>query len=1739
MESLINKQEDIYSRIDKAYVNFKKSPKERITRPYCKVRLENLEKLWDQLENGHSKLYEGYEPDKLKQSRYVKNDVYELADEVYIQYKTELETVLESFDIKEQDLKENSKVSSSKQCQVKLPKIIIPVFSGKYTDWVTFRDLFLSLIHNNKSLDNVQRMQYLKGYLSGEAEQLLRQIPISDANYDRCWELLNARYNNKRYLSHFIIKRLLSQKNLNNESAVGLKELLDNTNDCLKALSNLGINVESWDIIVIHIITLKLDPESRKEWEFNITKHNSSEELPTFIQFAEFLTNRYRALEFLDGKSNSGSKGQSHQNSNSNTNKISSLHVADIQCSLCAEPHRLSNCKQFVQKLDCDARRSFVLEKGICFNCLGNNHSAKVCNSKVKCRICKRSHHSLLHPSNGFSSTGPNINRQANAETLANNENIPTKENMDSPISKEDREGNQSVTCFSTGKLRNTVLLATALIRAESKAGTYQVVRALIDQGSQVSLVTEATVQFLGLKKTPSTHIIKGVGGDKEITSRSVVTLNLRSRIDSHFYIQVQAYVLKSITTVLPVTKVTTVEWVELQEESLADPQYHTPNKINVLLGADVYTQIIEEGLKKNVDGSVVAQCSKFGWILSGIVDTSAGVSSNVVVMHCHINEELKKFWELEAEPTNQKRLLTEEEKQCEGLFSATTTRDEEGRYVVRLPFREQTSTYQVGGFEEIAEKRLNALHTKLKKNTDLKEKYKQVIKEYLQLGHMEKVPEKEKKKGNSIYLPHHAVVRDDKDTTKVRVVFDASCKGKKGYSLNDKLMIGPRLQPELRHLLLRWRKHPICLAADIVKMYRQVKVATVDNDYQRILWKEEPEDVVEHYRMLRVTFGTASAPYLAVRALQQVAHDNGGDYPSAAERVINDFYMDDLLTGCNNTEEGLIIYKEMNSLLSKAGFELQKWMCNNENLLNKIKEMNEGQGEIGEGLQLKEDEIVKLLGLTWNRRSDDFQYSVTLSREPGPVTKRKIISHIAKLYDPLGWVAPSVIIAKILIQKLWIAGLDWDEEVTTKMLIEWNTYLDGLSLLSQVKIPRWLGTKSDDTLVELHGFSDASKAAYAAAVYIRVIDADGNIRVTLVTAKTKVAPIKQVSIPRLELCGAVMVTKLLVEVARVMGIDISNVRAWTDSTVVLAWLNSHPNRWKTFVANRVSEILTTLDSTQWSHVSSGQNPADLGSRGIYPSELCKCSFWFNGPAFLSEAEIPYSKPKQLETDLEVAKVNFTVTEDSIWDRYSSFTKLIRVVAYCRRFLKVTGKRKQFSSYLLQEELNDARKCAIRNCQAEGFKEEIAFIRKQGHLTKLKGPLKPLTPYLDEENILRVGGRLEKSQLSLNAKHPILIPKRSKLTDLLIADAHIKTLHGGTQLMLTYLSTEYYIIGGKSVIKGYVRKCIPCVKGAAKTSQQLMGQLPEARASPSRPFKCSGVDYAGPIKIRTTKGRGHHAHKGYICLFICMATRAVHIEVVSDLTTQGFLAAFKRFVARRGLCTDIWSDNGTNFVGASKKLQNLFASERSIYLKEISETLATNGTRWHLIPPHAPNYGGLWEAGVKSVKFHLKRVIGDSTLTYEELSTVLVQIESCLNSRPLSTLNTDSDALDVLTPGHFLIGEPLVAVPDHNFETFNVSNLRRWQLTQRMMQEFWRRWSHEYLTKFLHRYKWTCQNPEPNIGDVVVVKEDDLPPGKWLLARVVEKHPGLDKITRVVTLRTQRALIKRPTSKLCILPVTQ
>ncbi|CAG7819560.1 unnamed protein product [Allacma fusca] len=491
---------------------------------------------------------------------------------------------------------------------------------------------------------------------------------------------------------------------------------------------------------------------------------------------------------------------------------------------------------------------------------------------------------------------------------------------------------------------------------------------------------------------------------------------------------------------------------------------------------------------------------------------------------------------------------------------------------------------------------------------------------------------------------------------------------------------------------------------------------------------------------------------------------------------------------------------------------------------------------------------------------------------------------------------------------------------------------------------------------------------------------------------------------------------------------------------IVLQWLQSHPARWKTFVANRVSEIQEVLPSNCWHHVPGIENPADCISRGILADELNNHPLWWHGPTWLQNYpdgfdELPTVVDARLDLEEKssviVNHTNTNVLDFYLLNKYSSLSKLLRITALILRFRRRHNRNSEDkkSGSISVSELKEALYCWIRIVQRAEFNEEVHCLQK-GKAIPISSRLASLNPFIDEYQLVRVGGRLKHAQINSNMKHPIILPKKQRLVDLIICNEHLISLHGGSQLLSANLRRRYWILGGRDVIRKIVRQCVVYCRHRGEMATQMMGELPAARVIPGRAFLKTGVDYAGPITLRVIKGKGHRYYKGYVAIFICFVTRAIHIELVTSLSSEAFIAALKRFTGRRGKPSDIYCDNGRTFVGAKKELRFTSSAE---FQNHVQRFLADEQVTFHFNPPSAPHFGGLWEAGIKSVKFHLSRVLGNQVLNYEEMSTLLIQIEACLNSRPISTLSQDPTDLQPLTPGHFIIGDALTAIPEPSY----------------------------------------------------------------------------------------------------------
>ncbi len=1568
----------------------------------------------------------------------------------------------------------------------KLSPITIPKFDGQFKKWMSFKSLFMSIIHENKTLSNVERLQYLQTNVVGEVFKMISHLQLTNDNYEIAFRLIMDRYDNPRKLADVYLDTLLDLPATSGKSASSLKVLHDTVKECIEGLNTAGVEFCETPLLT-RLCLRKLDTENLRAFEQSL---KNPKQLPSFQVLLEFLETRYLLLDTIDDKKSPKSVCANY------------LQENKIKCLFCEGDHFLFHCKKFAE-LTVQKRSLFVQTKNLCRNCIAHKKNKK-CTSKYTCSICKKNHHTLLH----F------------------NEKVKPAKNSNSVEKPSEIQNNQEVSRITSTHLRNksSVLLSTALVYIKDITGRYEPFRALIDQGSQASLISESAAQVLGLPKYTSDIEISGVGLGASKRSKHRIFIEIRSHFGNEIDLEVPAYILPKLTGDLP-NNIIQDDPTRWQNIILADPQYAFPGPIDVLLGADVYGSILLKGIKK---GHPTAIRTKLGWILNGPIKTEESINAvQANVSLTDINDSIARFWSTENVSSTM-----EIHDDDEIYRKLSINRDKNGRYTVSLPFK--TGEPKLGDSRRQAVARLLQVERSIEAKPMIKQLYHDFMSEYINCEHM--IPLQNPSWSEGYYLPHHAVVNMDKSTTKLRVVFDASAKSSNRISLNDELMIGPTIQDNLSTILIRWRTHRFVFTADVEKMYRQIKIQNDHQKYQKILWRFSKDEPIQDFALTTVTYGTAAASYTATRVLKQIADDITDErYNNIRQTIKEDFYMDDLLSGANTNEEAIAKIHNLNHVLRSAGFTLRKWAANSSSLLEGVsKELH-----LKTLVNLDNESSIKMLGVWWNPSTDSFSYKISI-REVRQRTKRNFLSEMSKIFDPLGWLAPITIYAKLMMQEIWASGIGWDEELSESFQQRWRKFEKDLPSIQNLNIPRYVQLERD-TNFEIHGFCDASERAYAAVVYIRVQDSTNNFSIFLLGAKTRVAPLsKEFTIPRLELCGALLLVNYITEIKNAFQLsDVIPTYYWTDSNIALAWIKGNPSRWKTFIAHRVAEIQKNSKSDHWFYVNTKHNPADLASRSIKPNQIINNQLWWHGPSWLLETWQDVRRPMEFMTDEEEKsnkkKVNALhlqpVFISNFISKFSSLGKLIRVMAYLKRF-KTKGKGR-----LSTIELEDATETIIKLVQHDDYAADIDNI-KAGNWNKVSSKLLQLSPYIDRQGILRVGGRLENLKIKSIAKHPIILSASNHFSKLLVRHAHHQTLHGGNQLTLTYLRQLYWITNAKCLVKRVIHDCVTCFKFKAESAKQFMGNLPLERINPAAAFTNTGIDYAGPFDIRVSKGRGTKSYKGFIAVFVCMTTRAIHLEAVSDLTADAFIAAYKRFSSRRGNCLNIYSDNGSSFVGACRKLNKDFLDCIQKGSEYLSNDIEMNKTTWHFIPPRAPHFGGIWEAAVKSMKHHLKRVIGEQKLTFEELTTVLSQIEACLNSRPLVQLSNDPFDIEVLTPGHFLIGRPIISNPQPHITKMDYGS--RWKLLIKMVQDFWKVWSNEYLSRLQHRPKWMKKEKNLQVGDLVLVKEDNLPPTRWALGRITETHPGKDGLVRTVTLRgPKQTVFKRPITKLCPFPTQE
>ena len=1600
--------------------------------------------------------------------------------------------------------------------RTKLPAISIPTFNGDILAWPTFWQKFSATVHVHDDLPDSTKLAYLRTAITDpEAAILLNPAIDGPDTYERLVKELHQRYARTRKIHRGLVHKLSTLPSAKYQSK-DLRKLLDSATsfvNCLKTTKQFTL-----EAVITSMVYGRLPYKLQVEWDDD---RDDDDKVAPYTELFDYMAKKILILS--DNQTSTPSEAKPPPKQEKRPKQQPSRQKAQVysvssptqhkwECPLCKpDRHPLYTCPKWLGYTVAQ-RMAHIKQRHLCTNCLGVGHPVATCKSTYRCRECGQAHHSSIH--------------------------------------QEEQPSQQVTSTLSQSQQLPDALLQTAEVLLKGPEGQEVRARALIDSAAGLSLITHRMAKLLELPMHKSKTALTTLQDSKSLGSEHLTEVTIcptHRQLD----IKCRPAVLKNVISTTPSRPFAPVdEFPHLWGLRLADPSYNIPGHVDILLGSDVWLKL--QGNLPPItekDSPVGAVNTIFGWVVTGTAPVGEQ-QQQMPVYHLQptiSNEELHKlaynFWLSEAAEESAPS-QSQVEAQVENHYSEHVRHNPPAdRYEVELP--RIPNSPELGESKSQAVQRYHS-HERTCRAKGQEQQFHDQIKGYLEAGHAEKVPEEEISLP-SFYLPMHSVSKSQSTTTKMRVVFDGSATTSTGVSLNQILQVGPTIQPTLTRTLIKFRDYPIALTADVSKMYREVGLAVKDRNLHRFVWRPTREEQLRDYRMTRVTFGVSCSPYLAIRTLQQTARDHGQEHPQAARHIIESFYVDDLLAGATTEEEAIRLVPEMRAILKQGGFNLCKWRSSSQTVLKTIPAELQETMLVKEVTTLQPSAYPKALGLRWDSKQDQMSPSINVNSHYQQ-TKRGIISDVSKTFDVLGWIAPSILPMKILYQKLWEKGQEWDGRAPVDVIKEHADWREELPCLAEKSIPRCYSPLDRAKIIkkELHGFCDASLKAFGAVVYVRTVYLHQPPTVTLVTAKTKVTKTKPPTIPKLELCGAVLLTKLLNTVSDVLNIPLSNITAWTDSSIVVAWLDGHSRTMTQYVYNRVYYVLDHTNPQNWKHVPGVDNPADCASRGMAPRALLQHSLWWEGPAWLYQEPVlvPDQPPRKTPPDLNSKAVHLTLVHDDFSlkfeERTNDYYRIIITVAWWfRLFHRLKGDRPpDRRRQLTPRELEEAEKWLLRKAQQRHFSKELRALRA-GEGIAPTSRLRTLTPMLGTDGLLRIGGRLSKSSLSKYQQHPIIVDSKSTLVEKMFAHKHISLGHCGPSLLLCHTGHKFHVLGGRRLSRSICRNCVICKRVAPQPVPQQMGELPRARSRAGQPpFTDTGMDFAGPFSIKLGHTRRPVIVNAYLCIFVCMATKAVHLEVTSDLKTDTFIACFRRFAARRNCPKTIRCDNGPNFTGAKNELHKLYQFLQDENNDDvISQALLRERIEWISSPAEAPHFGGLWESAVKSMKRQLRRVMGTLIVTFEELVTITCQIEACLNSRPLLPITShNTDGLATLTAGHFLFLDQPRSYPEDPRMPEEPRLLKRWQQCQSVVQHLWARWTREYLHMLQARTKWQHVRPNLRVNDIVILKEDRVFACHWPLARILEVHPGEDGLVRVATIQPATGRPKkRPVTKLALL----
>ena len=1361
----------------------------------------------------------------------------------------------------------------------RLPKLELPTFDGEPKKWYDFWVIFNAAIHTRSDLAEIEKLQYLKAQLRGAALKLIDGFRLTAANYEMVIEMLQDAYGDTDAIIDAHIIQLAELRSPYNSNVQAMENFRTDMESHLRELDALGIKMDKYGRVLSPLLMKKL-PSKWKEHIIRNTgsRHPTLEELRTSLG-AELLTMKATETDQAGDRVKTSAPPQM-KNATWKKKTLASQtdHMNHTICRLCDSDHFLENCPDF-QAMNQMERFNACRSMGSCFRCLGSGHFAIDCRSFKGCKVngCRGKHHALLHQERSSGGThefsSPVTADASTAMQIGHKNHHSSNQNCGAESSAQADTSNRALTTSAGNKSAKskTVVFQTIPVYAETGRKRLML-NALLDPCSDSSYICQEAAEELGIEGTPWAFELTTVKGVEEVEMRRA-PVKISSTESSKKALELNLFVTKDL-----IGSSKAFDWRQVQKqwphlEKIPFPVLGKRKNVDLLIGMEANTMCLfmaEEQVAADV-GEPVALKTPFGWTAFGPVNaelasgqekvkTKTGISNFVktlrtTVAQKSVEEEVTAMNEMTERDlmgikSEEGIAPSRKEQQILDQVKASIEHDGE-RYEVAVPWREEgvnlPSNYSAAENRPMKTGRALSRH----KDKELAVKCNDIFADYEKKGYLMRLKgdEAELAKEDGWYLPHFPVIRNDKSSTRVRIVYDAAATFK-GTSLNSQIYPGPSLYNDLVEVLLRFRQHAVALVGDISEIFLQVCLAEQDRKYHRILWRNmNQESQPAIYEAQRWLFGNAAAPFCTQLVMQENAIKHAVEFPVAADLVLRNFYMDDALTSHPTEAEALGAKTQLEKLMKTAGMKIHKWMSNSSEVLTKIAEPQRAP-ELQMALKQEGVPPVKTLGVRWLTGDDKFAIKISTDQEEFAFTKRNCLRSMATIFDPLCFFAPCMIKSKILFQETWEMGLNWDDAMPEVMTKQWKDWFDGIEELEKIEVPRCLHSLGQEAELEkqkLHVFSDASEQAYAAAVYVVTESATGERSSTLALARARVAPTKKrLTVPRLELIAAVMGLRLAKKACKALGISLREVHFWCDALDVLCWLRNEVRRFQSCVANRVAEIREHTEPSQWQHCPGSTNPADLPTRGITAAELRHSREWWNGPEFIVEDHSSWpemkfdptadfdrsefrKEPKKCAAAL-VSSLQFVKSCRLNPELYSNWSRLKRVTAWVFRFLRnmkeSTDNRSTQNARaasgetvreLQAEELQRAEGLWVRFAQQEAFSKELVELKEQKRSadgtkrTARDSKISRLCPFLDEEGFLRVGGRLQRADLPFETRHPLLLPKTGAVTKLIVQEYHEDGDHQlGTEHSLAELRQRFWVISGRELIKKIVFKCPEC-----------------------------------------------------------------------------------------------------------------------------------------------------------------------------------------------------------------------------------------------------------------------------------------------------------------------------------------